>query len=151
MNSKPTFLILISPLIDEMAILSKGRKPDIFESHKSLKLSFTNICGLLSNSIERESFLESNSTDILVLCKTNLDDSIDSGNFSLRRYPLLTRKDSITHTHGLPVYMKEGLPFARDLYLEDFRLYCTQCFTSFSSVTHLLRLYPRFLMLLHLT
>ena len=34
--------------------------------------------------VECGSFLESNSPDILALCKTNLDDSIDSGNFSVR-------------------------------------------------------------------
>ena len=40
-----------------MAILSKGCKPDSFESHISLKLSFTNIDGLSSNFVECESFL----------------------------------------------------------------------------------------------
>ena len=65
-----------------MAILSKGCKPDNFESHNSLKLSFTNIWGLRLNFFECESFLESNSPDTLALCETNLDDSIDSGNFS---------------------------------------------------------------------
>ena len=73
-----------------MAILSKVCKPDNFESHNSLKLSFTNIRGLRSNFVDCESFLESNSPDILALCETNLDDSIDSGNFSVRGYlPLI--------------------------------------------------------------
>ena len=102
-----------------MAILSKARKPDNFESHDSLKLSFTNIRGLRSNFVDFESFLESNSRDILALCETNLDDSIDSGNFSVRGYLPLIRKDSSTHMHGLAVYVKEGLPFARDLSLEN--------------------------------
>ena len=102
-----------------MAILSKACKPDNFESHNSLKLSFTNIRGLRSNFVDCESFLESNSPDILALCETNLDDSIDSGNFSLRGYLPLIRKDSSTHMHGLPVDVKEGLPFARDLSLEN--------------------------------
>ena len=66
-----------------MTILSKGCKPDNFEPHNSLKLSFTNIQGLHSNFHEREYFLESNSSDILDLCDTNLDDSIDSANFFL--------------------------------------------------------------------
>ena len=57
-----------------MAILSKGYKPDNFVSRSSQKLSFTNICGLPLNFAECESFLESNSPDILALCKTNLDD-----------------------------------------------------------------------------
>ena len=102
-----------------MAILSKACKPDNFESHNSLKLSFTNIWGLCSNFVECESFLESNSPDILPLCETNLDGSIDSGNFSVRGYLPLIWKDSSTHMHGLAVYVKEGLPFAWDLSLEN--------------------------------
>ena len=55
-----------------MAILSKGCKPDNFESQISLKLSFTNIRDRCSNFVECESFLESNSPEILALCKTNM-------------------------------------------------------------------------------
>ena len=102
-----------------MVILSKACKPDNFESHNSLKLSFTNIPHLHSSFVDCESFLESNSPDILALCGTNLDGSIDSSNFSVRDYLLLIRKDSSTHMHGLAVYVKEGLPFARDLSLEN--------------------------------
>ena len=102
-----------------MVILSKVCKSDNFESHNSLKRSFTNIRGLRLNFVECESFLESNSPDILALCETNLDDSIDSGNFSVRGYLPLIRKDSSTHMHGLAVYVKEGLPFARDVSLES--------------------------------
>ena len=54
-----------------------------------------------------------------MLCETNLDDSIDSGNFCVRDYLPLIRKDSSTHMHGLAVYVKEGLPFAWDLSLEN--------------------------------
>ena len=72
------------------------------------------------NFVDCESFLESNSPDILALCETNLDDSVDSGNFSVRGYLPLIRKDSSTHMHGLAVYVKEGLPFAHDLSLENF-------------------------------
>ena len=102
-----------------MAILSKACKTDNFESRNSLNLSFTNIRGLRSNFVDCESFLESNSPDILALCETNLDDSSDSGNFSVTGYLPLIRKDSSTHMHGLAVYVKEGLPFARDLSLEN--------------------------------
>ena len=102
-----------------MTILSKACKPDNFESHNSLKLSFTNIWGLRLNFVDYESFLESNSPEILALCETNLDDPIDSGNFSVRGYLPLIRKDSSTHMHGLAVYVKKGLPFARDLPLEN--------------------------------
>ena len=63
--------------------------------------------------------LNVNSPDILALCETNVDDSIDSGNFSVRDYLPLTQKDSSTHMHGLAVYVKEGLPFAQDLSLEN--------------------------------
>ena len=79
-----------------MAILSKACKPDNFQSHNSLKLSFMNIQGPRSNFVDCESFLESNSPDILALCDTNLYDSIDSGNFSVRGYLPLIRKDSST-------------------------------------------------------
>ena len=83
-----------------MAILSKTCKPDNFELHNSLKLSFTNIWGLHSNFVDCESFLESNSPDIVALCETNLDDSINSGNLSVRGYLPLIWKDSSTHMHS---------------------------------------------------
>ena len=102
-----------------MAILSKACKPDNFESHNSLKLSFTNTRGLRLNFVGCESFLESNSPDILALCETNLDDSIDSGNFSVRGYLPLIGEDSSTHIHGLAIYVKEGLTFVQDLSLEN--------------------------------
>ena len=105
-----------------MAILSKGCKSDNFEPHKSLKLSFTDIWGLCSNFVECESFRESNSPGIVTLYESNLDDSIDSGNFSVvifRGYLFLIWKVSITHMHGLAVYVKEEPPFARDLSLES--------------------------------
>ena len=44
---------------------------------------------------------------------------IDSDNFSVRGYLTLVRKDSITHMHGLAVYLKERLSFAQDLSLEN--------------------------------
>ena len=148
-----------------MAILSKACKPDNFELHNSLKLSFTNIRGLRSNFVDCESFLESNSPDILALCETNLGDSFDSGNLSVRGYIPLIRKDSsTTHMHGLAVHVKEGLPFAWYLSLENSAdsylclfmfiydwLYFTQCLTSFSTIDHLLQLCAQVLILFHLT
>ena len=104
MISQPIFPILTC-LLHEMAILSKVRKPDDFESHQSLKLSFTNIQGLCLSFAGCESFIESSSLDILALCKTNLEDSIDSGNFSVWGYLSLIQK-------SLAVYV-EGLLFAR--------------------------------------
>ena len=86
----------------------------------SLKLSFRNIWGLRLNFFVCKSFLESNSPDILAQCETNHDDSIDSGNFSVRGYLLLIRKGSSTHMYGLTVCVKEGNPFAQDLSPENF-------------------------------
>ena len=102
-----------------MAILPKRSKPDNFKPHNFLKLSFKNIRGLWSKFVECESFLESNSPDILALCETNLVDSIDSGNFSVRDYLPLIQKDSITHMHGLAVNVKKGLSFAHDVSLQN--------------------------------
>ena len=102
-----------------MTVLSKACKPENFESYNSLKLSFMNIRGLHSNFVHCEYLLELNSPDILALCETNLDDAIDSGNFSVRGYIPLIQKDSNIHMHGLTVYVKEGLPFAWDLSLEN--------------------------------
>ena len=102
-----------------MAILSKPPKLDNFESYSSLNLSFANIRGLHSDFIGCESLLESNSPDILGLCDTNLDESINYGDFPIRGYLPLIQKDYVTYLHGLAVYMKEGLPFAWDLSLEN--------------------------------
>ena len=71
------------------------------------------------NFVDCESFLESNSLDIFALYETNLVGSIDSGNFFVRGYVHLIGKDFITHMHGLTVYVKEGLPFAQELSLEN--------------------------------
>ena len=81
----------------------------------TLKLSLTNIRGLHSNFVECESFLESNSPDIFTLSETNLDDSTDPGNFSVRGYLPLIRKNCFTHMDGLVVYVKKGLSFARNI------------------------------------
>ena len=83
-----------------------------------MKFNFTSIRGLPSNFIEYKSFLELNFVDVLALCDTNIDYSIDSGNFSVTGYFPLIWKDSVTHKNGLAVYVKEGHPFARDLFLE---------------------------------
>ena len=143
-----------------MAIFSKACKPD-FESHNSLKPNFTNIRALHSNSVDCKSFLESKSPNILALCETNLDDSTDCGNFSVGGYLPLIQRDSSTPMHGLTVYVKEGLPFARDLSLENSAdsylrfqlalLYSVQCLTFLRSINHLLHLCAQFLRLFHLT
>ena len=69
-----------------MVILSKEYKPGNFKLHISLKLNFSNIRGLRFNFVKCESFFELNFPDILALCETNLDESVDSDNFSVRGY-----------------------------------------------------------------
>ena len=60
-----------------------------------------------------------------ILSKAYKPDNFEShningfGNFSVRGYLPLIRKDSSTYMHGLAVYVKEALPFARDLSLEN--------------------------------
>ena len=100
-------------------VISKACKPDNFESHSSLKLSFINIWSFCFNFVDCESFLESTSPDILALFETNLDYSIDSGNFFVISYVPLSQKDSSTHMHGLAVYVKEELAFAQGFSLEN--------------------------------
>ena len=70
----------------------------IILNHNSLKLSFINIWGRRLNFVDCESSLESNSPDVIALCETNLDSSIDSGNFTVRGCLPLIRKDSSTHS-----------------------------------------------------
>ena len=67
-------------------------------------------------------------------------------------------KKYITHMYGLAVYVKEALPFAWDLSLENSTdsyvfdwLYSTQCLTSFSPIDHLPHRYAQFLILFHLS
>ena len=117
--------------------------------HNTLKLSFTNTCALSSNFVECESFLESNSLDILSLCETNLDDLMDSGNFSVKGYIPLIWKDSITVFQFiwrqdfllLRTYLKITLRILT--YVFDW-LYFTQYLISFSSIDHLLHFYAKF-------
>ena len=120
MNSQPGRLFLTYlNLMNYGSYYQKHVNQIIFESHNSLKLSLTNVQGLCSNFVDYESFLESNSPDIVALCETNLDDLIDSGNFSVRGYLPLIQNDSSSHMHGLTLYVKEGLPFVQNLSLEN--------------------------------
>ena len=135
-----------------MAILSLACKPDNFELLNCLNLSFMNIWGLCLNIVDCESFLESNSSDILTLCETNLDDSIDSGDFSVRGYLPSSWKTLVFICMVLQfIWMKSFLLHGTYLqktlqiitYVFDW-LYFTQCLTSFSSIDHLFRLYACF-------
>ena len=98
MNWQPTFWFSLLFKLDEMAILSKVYVLDNFKLQNSLKLSFTNIRGFPSNFVGCESFLESNFPDIFALCETNVEDSINSINFSLRGYFPLTQTDYYSYT-----------------------------------------------------
>ena len=142
-----------------MAVLSKACKPDNFESHNSLKFSFANIRGLPSNFADCKSFLESNSPDILALCKTNLDDSIDSSNFSMRGYLPLIRKIQVHICMFSQYKLKKDFLFHGTYHQKTLQiltyvfgwLQFTQCVTSFSPINHLLRLWAWFFILFHLT
>ena len=101
-------------LTHQMTILLIGCKPNNFESHKSLELSFTNIQGLHLNFTEYES--PPPPPWHSCLGETVLDDWSDSGNFSVRVHLPLIQQDSVTHFHKLAVYMKEGFPFTQNLF-----------------------------------
>ena len=118
-----------------MAMLPKACKSENVESHNSLNLSSTNIPCLRSNFFECESFLELNSPDILPLCETDLDDSIDSSNISVKGYLPYFEK-IVTHMHGLAVCMKEGHSFARGLSLENSDSFFMFPMTLLHSVTY---------------
>ena len=100
-------------------MLSKGFNIDNFEPRNSLKLRFTNIRGIRSNFVQCEYLPQSNYPDVLALCETKLDDSIDSGNFSVKGYLPLIQKDYISYMHILAVFVIEGRPFTWDLSLEN--------------------------------
>ena len=70
-----------------------------------------------------------------------MDDSIDSGKFSVRGCLPLIQNDSTTLIHGVAVYVIEALPFAWDVAAKNFadsflffRFVFTQCFTSSPSL-----------------
>ena len=94
-----------------MPILFKVGKSGNFESHSSLKLSFTNIQGLYLNFIECESFLESKSSEILAQYEANLGGSIDPGNFFVRGYL------SLIHRILLLIWMVLQLMWKKNFHL----------------------------------
>ena len=122
--------VLVLPLFDSMTVLSKACKPDNLNHTTLWNLAFFQYSKNLSK--HSSSF------------ETNLDDSVDSGNFSSIGYLLLICKDCVTPMDDLVVYVKEELLFAWDLSLESYQgsYYCfwlallIQCLTSFSSSNH---------------
>ena len=109
--SEKKFLYLLSYLL---SIFTHIKATLLYVKNKLNCISRKNL-----DSTFIEIFTSSNSPDILALCETNLDNSIDSGNFSVRGYLPLIQKDSGTHLHDLAVYVNEGVPFAQDLSLEN--------------------------------
>ena len=113
-----------------------------FQSQNFVKLSFTSIQCLCWSFVICEYVFGSNSSDIVALCETKLDDWNESSKFSVRAYLPLIWKNSATHINGFVFYMKEGLPFSGDLLLETgwilnsvFNWPClTWCLISFSSI-----------------
>ena len=118
---------------------------------KARKLSFTNIRGLCSNTVGCESFLKSCSTYIIVLYKTNSNDSINSSNITVTGHIPLIWKNSVTHIHNLAVYVGTVIRKVQDfLFIFYEWLYLICCFTFFS-IDHRLRFCTRLFMLYHLT
>ena len=86
-----------------MAIISKARK---LKFQSSLQLNFpniqvTNISGFLFNFVGCESFFKSSNPDDLTLCDKTLEDSVESGNVSMRGYLHLIRRGPVTYMHDL--------------------------------------------------
>ena len=85
--------------------------------------------GLQSNFVECESFPESNSSSIITLCETNLNDSNDSGEYICEGYLPLIWKDFIAHVLGIGIYIYEEV-ISQKLY--RFLFMFLYSFTSFS-------------------
>ena len=79
-------------------------------------------------------FLGSDYPGILALCKTNVEDSVNSSNLSLRGYSPSIQKYFVIHEHFLAVYVKEDFHFECDSSLEnsDFLFVFSVVFTSLS-------------------
>ena len=89
--------------------ISKACKPENFESHNSLKISFTNIRDLRSNFVDVNLSLNQTRPTFLLYARQTW----------ITQLNLAISHVHSTHVHGLAVYVKEGLPFARNLYLEN--------------------------------
>ena len=89
-------------------------------SPRPLNICFSNVRGLRGNFVDVQTFLSLHSPDILALCETNLNDLIADREFDTQGYcTLVTKHDHLyRNMHGLGVYIKEGLPCARDTSLE---------------------------------
>ena len=129
-----------------MTILLKGCKPDYFESHNTVKRSFTSTQGLCSKFVEWI-FLRIKFSWHSSLCKTNLDDfwqffcegvsSFDSKGFHYSYECSCNLCEGHFCTWKLCRFL---LMFSTG--------FTSLCLTSFSSINHPLCLYPQFYVLL---
>ena len=90
-------------------------------TYARLKISLSNICDLRTNFPHHESFILSQLLDILILCETNLEDSIHTKYHSIQGCLSLIQKDSSTHMLGIGHFVKGKLPFTGDVSLESFK------------------------------
>ena len=93
-----------------MAILSKGCNPDNLEPLNSLKHSFTNIEVFVPIFLNVNLFLNQTLLKFFLCGRQTWMTQLILA-ISLSGYLPLIQKDSITHMHGLAVYVKEGLLF----------------------------------------
>ena len=78
---------------------------------------------------------------IRALCETDLNDLVDSGNFSVRDYLSLIRKDSTTHIHGLRILCEGNTSFCTGRISRKFYGFLLMFSTGFTSLSVLL-LFP---------
>ena len=90
----------------------KKRAPKKSNHKTSFDIAYTNIRGLRTNFVYVEPYLNSKKPDMLALCETNLNPEISEKEFDIPGYCSLSVKQR--HMHGLAVYIKEGIPCARD-------------------------------------
>ena len=87
---------------DETVETGQIGEADVYESHNSLKLSWTKIWSLcyfevyVANFVHPGSFVKSKSPDSIAFCETNLEDSVESKNLYLRVCLPLVWKDLVT-------------------------------------------------------
>lgn len=90
-------------------------------TYARLKVSLSNIFDPRTNFPHHESFILSQLLDILILCETNLEDSIHTKYHSIHCCLSLIQKDSSTHMLGIGHFVKGKLPFTGDVSLERFK------------------------------
>ena len=100
---------------------SRKRAPKKINPKTSFDIAYSNIRGLRTNFMYVEPYINSKKPDMLALCETNLNPEISEKEFDIPGYCSLSVKhDHLQrHMHGLAVYIKEGIPCARDTSFES--------------------------------